>query len=306
MSIGLLALNTQSDLLEERTQQFLAIPIARRGRRPDTFEILAKREDRVAFLAAEGTRSRMFSIRELCFGGFQFSKSTFPLRFESARDEAIVWIDRAIASFSALRCVARALELAPELREGGLMIGLELLDGLQRGGKPRRCERREERRGDSRIDLHATDVQAILASTVDDVLARAVLPGRRVSAAVVHGKATPAVSAHGDALQQRCTFPHGPSAVMRARTNVVREAVLVGFEVRPVDEAAMMFTDKDRPLGAWAQLDALAQAPAVIHVTGLLRSTIHVNTGVERVGEDLVDLGVRGRHPAHILKRVRL
>ena len=49
VGIGLLALNTQGDLLEQRTQQFLAVPIARRGRRPDAFEILAEREDRVAF-----------------------------------------------------------------------------------------------------------------------------------------------------------------------------------------------------------------------------------------------------------------
>jgi hypothetical protein len=94
--------------------------------------------------------------------------------------------------------------------------------------------------------------------------------------------------------------------MMRAWTNVVREAVLVGLEGRPVDEAAMMVADKDGPFGAWAQFDALAQAPAVIDVTALLRSAIRVNTSVERVGEDLMDLGVRGRDPAHILKRVRL
>src|SRR5208282_3579205 len=166
-------------------------------------------------------------------------------------------IDRAITPFGAQCAVTRALELAPELREDGLVIGLELLDGLQRGGKPRRGERREKRCGNSGIDLHAADVQAILAAAVDDVLARAVIAGGRVSTAVMHGKAPSAVSAHGDALQQRCPFPHGAPAAMRARTSIVREAVLVGFEGLPVDEAAMMVADKDGPLGAWAQFGAL-------------------------------------------------
>src|SRR6516164_1436341 len=144
------------------------------------------------------------------------------------------------------------------------------------------------------------------AAAIDDVLARTVIPWRRVAAAVMHAKATPAVPAYGDALQQRCTFPHRASALMRAWTSVLRESTLVGFEGFPIDEAAMMVADEDRPLGAWAQLDALAQAPAVIDVAGLLRSTIDVDTGVEGVGEDLMDLGVRGRDPAHIGKGVRL
>src|SRR5207249_7858248 len=103
MSVGLLALDAQSDLLEQRAQQFFAIPIARRRRRPDAVKILAEREDRVAFVAGEGTRSRVFSIRELCFGGLRLAQSAFPLCFESARDEAIIWIDRAIAPFGAQR-----------------------------------------------------------------------------------------------------------------------------------------------------------------------------------------------------------
>src|SRR5512134_366928 len=87
VGVRLLALNTEGDLLEQRTQQFLAVPIARGRRRPEAFEILTEREDRVALLAAEGTSLRVLSIRELCFGRLQFPQSAFPLRFESARDQ---------------------------------------------------------------------------------------------------------------------------------------------------------------------------------------------------------------------------
>lgn len=186
------------------------------------------------------------------------------------------------------------------------MIGFELLGGFERGSKPRGRERREERRRDRRIDLDAADVQTILAAAVDDVLAGAMIPGRGVSAAVMHGQAASAVSACGDSLQQRCTFSHGASAVMRTWPDVLGETLLVGLEGLPVDEAFVMVADEDGPFRARAQFEALAQASALIDVTGLLRSAIHVDAGVERVGEDLMDFGVSGRDPAHILKRVRV
>ena len=135
---------------------------------------------------------------EFRFGGLEFLQALFPLRFEPARDETVVRIDRPVAPFSALRRVTRTLDVALELREGGFVIRLELLGGLQRGCKPRRRERRKERPGDGHIDLAATDVQTILPAAVDDVLAGAVIPRRGVPAAVVHSQATPAMSACGD------------------------------------------------------------------------------------------------------------
>ena len=136
----------------------------------------------------------------------------FPLRFEAARDQTIVRIDRPIAAFGALRLVARALDVAPELRQGGVVIGLELCGGLQRGRQAGRGERREERRGDGRIDLAAADAQAVLTAAVDDVVAGAVIAGRAVAAAVVHRQAAAAMATDRQALQQRGALPHGATA----------------------------------------------------------------------------------------------
>jgi hypothetical protein len=99
----------------------------------------------------------MLSLRELCFGRLQFLQSAFPLRFEPACDEPVFRVDRAIAALGALGAVARAFDVAPELCKRRLVICFELLDGLQGCGQPRRCERREERRGNRGIDLNATD-----------------------------------------------------------------------------------------------------------------------------------------------------
>ena len=98
----------------------------------------------------------------------------------------------------------------------------------------------------------------------------------------------------------------GTSAVMRTRTDVLSKTLLIGFEGLPVDEAPMMVADEDGPFRARAQFEAFAQASAVIDVTGLLGAAIDVDTGVERVGEDLMDLGIGGGYPTHIGKRVRV
>ncbi|MGY3538000.1 hypothetical protein ACVIIY_002220 [Bradyrhizobium sp. USDA 4515] len=120
----------------------------------------------------------MSAVREFGFGSPQFQQSAFPFSFESTRDESILRVHGAIAALGALRVVARTLDVATELRESHLVIGVELLDRLERGFQACGRESRKERFGDSRIDLHTADVEAVLAPAVDDVLAGAVISGR--------------------------------------------------------------------------------------------------------------------------------
>src|ERR1700674_4582529 len=307
MCIGLLALDTQDYFLEQRAQQLLAITVGRRCGGPDGIEILTEREDGASLLGRERARSRALALLKFCFGGLQFPQGIFPLRFKSARNEAIVRIDRAITPLSTLRTVTRTLNIAPELREGRLVIRLEFLRGLECGFESRRRERRKERGRDGRIDLAAADVQTILPATVDDVLAGAVISGRGELPAVMHGEPSPTVPADGDSLQQRGPFSHSASAAaMGPGAGILRKAALIGFEGFPVDVAAMMVADEDRPLLSRALLDTLAQPTILIDVTDLLCSAIHVHTGVERVCEDLGDFSVRGYYPARPVESVRL
>ncbi len=94
--------------------------------------------------------------------------------------------------------------------------------------------------------------------------------------------------------------------MMGTRTNILGQALLVGFKGRPIDEALMMVADEDGPFRARSLFEALAQPPAVVDVTDLLGSAIDVNTGVEWVGKNLMDLGVGRRDPAYLLKPVRV
>ena len=191
-----------------------------------------------------------------------FLQSAFPFRFKSTRDKPVLRIHGAIASLGALRVVTRTLDVATELREGRLVISFELLDRLERRFQACGRESRKERFGDSRIDLHTADVEAVLAPAVDDVLAGAVISGRRVPAAVVYGQAPTAVSAYGDALQERGAFSHGTPALVRSRTDVLRQALLVRLESVPIDVSGMMVTNENRPLLAAALFDSLSDSTA--------------------------------------------
>ena len=52
----------------------------------------------------------------------------------------------------------------------------------------------------------------------------------------MHGQAPAAMSAYGNALQERCALSHGTSALVRAWADIVRQALLVRLESVPVDE----------------------------------------------------------------------
>jgi hypothetical protein len=117
------------------------------------------------------------------------------------------------------------------------MVGLELLGGLeccfQRCGR----QSREEGLGDRRIDLAATDAQAVFASPVNDVFSGAMIAGRRVTASVMHPQAPPAVPADGDALQQcrALVLVHSPDRLSRRyayQVLLLEEFSLQGVEVR--------------------------------------------------------------------------
>ena len=94
---------------------------------------------------------RMFTTRELRLGRLQLPQSILPLGLETARDRAVIGIDRTITALGALGAVARTFNVSPELRHGGLVIGFELLGGLYRGFEARRVR---ARRGTPRRPPH--------------------------------------------------------------------------------------------------------------------------------------------------------
>jgi len=231
MRVVLLTLHFQRNIVEQRAQQLLAIAITRGVRRPDTLEIFAEREDRVAFLARDGAWSRVLSFGELVFSGLQFLQSVLPLSLKPARDQSVLRIHGAIAPLGTLCVVPRTLDVAAELHQGRFVIGFKLLDRLEQGFQACWCERGEKGLGNCRVNLDATHIEAVLAATIHDVLACAMIPRCRVSAGVVHGEAPSAMSTNGDALQECCPFSHGAATVMRLGADILPEALLVRLEV---------------------------------------------------------------------------
>ena len=67
-----------------------------------------------------------------------------------------------------------------------------------------------------------------------------------------------------------------------------------------------MITNEHGPLLTAAVCDALSDAPGRIDIACLLGTAIHVDAGIERICENLVDLCVRGGDPSEIGKGGRV
>src|SRR5215472_10649178 len=138
------------------------------------------------------------------------------------------------------------------IAEGRLAIGLEMLGSSSSGGKLGRLERRNEGARYGLVDLNTTDVETVAATPLDKMLAAAMVPGSRVSAAIVSAQTTAAMAAAGETLQECAAFSHGATyrtrIIMRPRPRVGGDACLVGFIGRPVDVTLVMFADDYLPL----------------------------------------------------------
>src|SRR5206468_7400607 len=85
-------LDRDDDLLDQGTQQLLAIAVGGRRRRPDAFEVGSQRHDGAALL--DGRHGGLLSLtpRQLGFRGGDPLEGLLPLGFEAASDEAVVGV----------------------------------------------------------------------------------------------------------------------------------------------------------------------------------------------------------------------
>ena len=186
--------------LEERAQEFLAIAIGGRRGGPDLLEIRPERVNVLALLRAEDRRLLVLPPVQFGFRGGLLAEAGFPFGLETSGHEAILRLDHAIPALRAFGIVADAFDFEPPLREGRILMGLELLHREQRRVEGGRCDGVEKGRGHGLVDGDASDVQALDATPSDDVLAGAVVPRCRVSAAIVCPQPTTTVPADGEPL----------------------------------------------------------------------------------------------------------
>src|SRR6202165_3755384 len=259
MHAVLLFVEGDDDFFEQGAQQFLFVARCSGRGLPDLEQIGAEREQAVALVDAQRPRSLLFTTCEFSFGRFQFTERFFPFRFEPAGDQPIVRIDSPVSTFGALRLVA-----CPLARQTPLRHGL--------------------------VDLHRADAEAVDTAAICDGLAGTMIAGGSCATRVVGAQLAAAMSAHGDALQQRAPFSHGaPTWLMRARMRIGGDPGAIGLVCGHVYEAFMVVRDKYRPLRPRQLAHAFLARTRSIEGDFAGALAIGVGARIDRIGEHMID-----------------
>ena len=258
-------------------------------------------------LRGQGFRARMLAAGEFVLGVGEVLAARCSTRSPVRGRPAVVRVDGAVAALGPAGLVAGLLDLAPPLRERGVVAVLELLGGgqagLQRGG----LQRGQERLGDRGVDRDTADAQVPGAAALDELAgAGAVVAGRGLGrAVVVDGELAPAGPAGGQPLQQRAALPDRAGArLVGPRAGVGADAGLVGLVGVPVDEPAVMFGDQNLP---FALRKLVAAACAVAPSAPTLRRwrvlAEHIGARVGGMGEHVVHRMVGRLDPGDLRRR---
>ena len=131
--------------------------------------------------------ARLLSLTpfHLRFGVAEFAQPLFPLRLQAARHQPIVRINGLVSTLSLGCFVMTPLDLQAPLIQGRVVVGFQPFGGNQRGLHTRRLQGGQEGVGDRRIDLATADVEAVLAASFDDALARTMIARADVPAAIM-------------------------------------------------------------------------------------------------------------------------
>jgi hypothetical protein len=144
------------------------------------------------------------------------------------------------------------------LGKSSLAVRLEPFGGSEGGSDSGRLQRLQEGLGDGLIDLHAANINA---AVVDHGFTGAVITRADAAAAIVGPQVAAAMTAPGEALEQRAALPDGAAGAVSEWPGIGGEPRLVGFVGLPIDEARMMVRDQHRPLGARQPAHALLSLP---------------------------------------------
>jgi len=109
----------------------------------------------------------------------------FPLRLQAARHQPIVRIDGLVSTLSLGCFVTTPLDLQAPLIQSRVVVGFQTLGGDQRGLHAGRLQGSQEGVGDCRIDLATADVETVLATSFDNVLARTMIARAGIPASIM-------------------------------------------------------------------------------------------------------------------------
>src|SRR6202040_692196 len=140
------------------------------------------------------------------------------------------------------------------------------------------------------VDLHRADAEAVDTAAICDGLAGTMIAGGSRATRVVGAQLAAAMSAHGDALQQRAPFSHGaPTWPMRARMRIGGDSGAIGLVCGHVDEAFMVVRDKYRPLRSRQLAHAFLARTCGIEGDLAPALAIRIGARIDRIGEHMID-----------------
>src|SRR5437660_3958208 len=248
MRCRLVALDLDDHFLDQCAEQLFPVARCSRGRSPDRREVGTDHAEAIAFLSREHARTLLLATCKFQLRCLECGQTLLPRALQATRHQPVVGIDGAIATLGEACCIARPLDAEPPVLERGRAIHLALLRRGQHRCDLCRLERCNECAGHGLVDLDATDVEAIAAAPLDQMLAGTVISRHRVATAVMCAQTAAAMPAAGEALQECAAFSHGTTGLVRPWSGVPCDALLVGLICLPVDVTSMMLLGQHLPL----------------------------------------------------------
>src|SRR3989442_11803336 len=173
------------DFFEQCAQQFLLVAIRGGRRGPPSLEIGAESSNAPIVFGTQCRWTQLGFAFERGSGLLEITQALFPLRFQSASHKSVLRIHGTIATLGALCFVVGPFHSQAPLCERRIVVGFELLCGLERRLKSGGLEVFKQGPGVRPIELQARRVRAIESAAGDDVLAGTIVTGPCISSWVL-------------------------------------------------------------------------------------------------------------------------
>src|SRR5664279_1468895 len=248
MRVALGPLEVENYFFQQRAQEFFAITIGGSCGAPDLSNIGAEPLDELELLRRQCAGPLLLPATELRLCGRQFAQTILPFAFQPTRDQSVFGLYISIPALSPLGFVTGAFHFQTPLRQRRVVISLQLLNCEERRLDSRRSNSFDKGIGDGLLDRQTTDIEAIHATSLDEIFAGTVITRSGVSTAIVRVQPPAAMAASGDALQQRRAFSHRASCLVWLWAGIGIESRLVGLKRGPIDETRVVLWNENGPL----------------------------------------------------------
>jgi P-loop containing NTP hydrolase pore-1 len=299
-------INRERDVLNESSQQLLAVARRSGPSLPHSCQIRTQIQKAIAFLRCQDTRTLPLSPREFDPGCFERLQTFFPFPFQGARYQTVVGVHGLVAPLRPARGKRCSFHVVPPLFECGFAVAFDLLSRGQRGGQANRLQRFEECASHVLLNPRTAHRQAESVAAIPDGLAWAVIVGHGIAAVIADTQPASAVATQHKALEERAPFSDSATPfscrLTHSRMSVLFHSLLVSFEGLPIDVCLVMVPDENRPLLTPQTPHALAARPLLVQDRLTVCSAVSIGACVDRRIQDAIYCTVFGLAPTDIAR----